>query len=82
MADHVRRFADNYIASHRESDLYERVGEWLRAQGGPGVSMAYLEVGEVGYYSDSRVIARLPAAATLPQKPPCFAEGSPNIVSI
>jgi hypothetical protein len=56
LADHLRGFSDNYIASHRQSDLYERAGEWLAQHGGPTVSVAYLEVGEIGYVSDSRVV--------------------------
>ena len=52
----VRAFDDNNIATHRVSDLYQRVGEWLAAHGGPATSVGYLEVGEIGYYSEARVI--------------------------
>jgi hypothetical protein len=49
-------FNTNFVATHRESDLYARAGAWLAAHGGPAVSVAYLEVGEVGYTSGARVI--------------------------
>src|SRR5690348_5197579 len=50
------RFNTNFVATHRESDLYARAGAWLAAHGGPAVSVAYVEVGEVGYISGARVI--------------------------
>ena len=52
----LREYDDNFLAVHRQSDLYQQAGEWLAAHGGPAVSVAYLEVGEIGYYSGSRVI--------------------------
>ena len=56
LAAWVRDFAATQIATHRVSDLYQRAGEWIGAHGGPATSVAYLEVGEVGYYSQARVI--------------------------
>ena len=52
----LRDFDDNYLSYHRLSDVYERVGHWLAEHGGPSVSVAYLEIGEVGYYSNSQLI--------------------------
>jgi hypothetical protein len=49
-------FVHVQIATHRVSDLYQRAGEWIGAHGGPNTSVAYLEVGEIGYYSQARVI--------------------------
>jgi hypothetical protein len=52
----VRDFTEIQIATHRVSDLYQRAGEWIAAHGGPATSVAYLEVGEIGYYSQARVV--------------------------
>jgi hypothetical protein len=49
-------FVGVQIATHRVSDLYQRAGEWIAAHGGPATSVACLEVGEIGYYSQARVI--------------------------
>lgn len=56
VATHVQAFDDNFIRRHRFSDLYRRVGTWLAAHGGPATSVAYLEVGEMGYYSQAQVV--------------------------
>jgi hypothetical protein len=56
LAAQVQDFARIQIVSHRVTDLYQRAGEWLAAHGGPATSVGYLEVGEIGYYSQARVI--------------------------
>lgn len=50
--DHDR----NFVVSKRESDLYERAGKWLAARNSPSSSVAYLEVGEIGYYSRMNLV--------------------------
>lgn len=54
--DRLRVYDVNFLTVHRQSDLYQQAGEWLAAHGGPAVSAAYVEVGEIGYYSGSRVV--------------------------
>jgi len=48
--DAYQRLAQNY-----HYDLYRRTGEWLRDNTPPGASVAYVEVGTIGFFSERSV---------------------------
>jgi hypothetical protein len=47
------------LAGHQPSQRlrnYRRAGDWIRANSGPGETIAYVEIGVIGYYADRPVL--------------------------
>lgn len=47
---------ERYHHPNPANQLYTDTGKWFYANTDPGTSIAYLEIGQIGYYSDRRII--------------------------
>jgi hypothetical protein len=56
IAGQVRAYDVTWYAIPKAPDLYQRLGAWFAKHGGPQTSVAFLEVGKLGYYSNARII--------------------------
>ena len=56
IAAQVRAYDTLWYTIPRGPDLYEQLGDWFAQHGGPQASVAFLEVGKLGYYSDAHII--------------------------
>jgi hypothetical protein len=61
------------LLSNGRYELYRQTGEWLAANTPPGATIAYVEVGTIGYYSDRSVQDML--GLVTPRAIPYVAEG-------